>query len=64
MLLATDLSMRLENQEEWRNEEKAKEENRTSKEIQQEQEIGACTALCACNTSRSSIFLLLVFQDR
>jgi len=44
MSLATDLSARLENQEEWRNEEKAKEENRTPKEVQQEQVV-ACAAL-------------------
>jgi hypothetical protein len=37
----------LENQEEWRNEEKAKEENRTSKEVQQEQEISRmCSTMC------------------
>jgi len=61
MLLATDLSARLENQEEWRNEEKAKEETRTSKEVQQEQEIIAPVAPCACNISPGPVFLLLVF---
>jgi hypothetical protein len=45
MLLATDLSARLGNQEEWRNEEKAEEENRTSKEVQQEQKVVACPTL-------------------
>jgi hypothetical protein len=50
--------VRLENPEEWRNEEKAKEENRTSKEVQQEQEI------VACNISVVLFFLLLVLQDR
>ena len=56
MLLATDLSARLENQEEWRNEEKAKEETRTSKEVQQEQEVVACAALVFAASSVAPFF--------